>query len=188
MSFLDKIKPSVRALETYAVKGKAPQPGLIKLNQNENPFDVPDEIKRELTAEFLKQPWNRYPGVFPDELLDALSAFVRHPAAGIIAGNGSNELMYTVLMAVVSKGTKVLIPSPSFFLYEKAVKVFDGEVLPVMMNPDLSFATEKILETARRQKPALIVLVSPNSPTGQSIPAADVERILNETESLVLVD
>ena len=188
MSFLEKIKPTVRALETYAVKGKAPQPGLIKLNQNENPFDIPDEIKRELAEEFLRRPWNRYPGVFPDELLNAISAFVRHPVEGIMAGNGSNELMYTVLMAVVTQGTKVLIPSPSFFLYEKAVRILDGEVLSLMMNPDLSFPTEKILEVARREKPALIVLVSPNSPTGQSISVEDVERILIGTESIVLVD
>ena len=120
MNFLDNIKQSVRALETYAVKGKTLQPGLIKLNQNENPFDVPDEIKRELTEEFLKSPWNRYPEVFPVELLHALSSFVRHPVEGIIAGNGSNELMYTILMATVSRGTKVLIPSPSFFPVRKS--------------------------------------------------------------------
>jgi histidinol-phosphate aminotransferase len=188
MTFLDKIKPSVRALETYAVKGNAHQAGLIKLNQNENPFDVPDEIKRELVEEFLRQPWNRYPGIFPDELLQALSSYVRHPVSGIIAGNGSNELMYTVLMATVTKGTKVLIPSPSFFLYGKAVNVFDGEVVSVMMNADLSFPTENILQVAQREKPALIILVSPNSPTGQSMSVADVERILTDTSAIVLVD
>lgn len=188
MSFLEKIKPSVRALEAYAVKGKTLQPGLIKLNQNENPFDVPDEIKRELVEDFLRRPWNRYPGVFPDELLEALSSYVGHPVGGIIAGNGSNELMYTVLMATVTKGTKVLIPSPSFFLYEKAVRVFDGEVISVMMNADFSFPTENILRVARRENPALIVLVSPNSPTGQSISVGDVDRILTETSAIVLVD
>ncbi len=188
MNFLDNIKPSVRALETYAVKGKTLQPGLIKLNQNENPFDVPDEIKRELTEEFLKSSWNRYPDVFPAELLHALSSFVHHPVEGIIAGNGSNELMYTILMATVSRGTKVLIPSPSFFLYEKAVKVFDGDVVSVMMKDDLSFPSEEILGSARKEKPAVIVLVSPNSPTGQSISVDDVENILTGTSSLVLVD
>ena len=188
MNLLDNIKPGVRALETYNVKGKAFQAGLIKLNQNENPFDVPDEIKRELTEEFRNQPWNRYPEVFPSKLLQALSSYVQHPVEGIIAGNGSNELMYTLLMATVSKGTKVLIPSPSFFLYEKAVKVFDGEVVSVLMNDDLSFPTEKILQSARKEKPAVIVLVSPNSPTGQSISIYDVEKILTCTSSLVLVD
>ncbi len=188
MSFSNIIKASVQALETYAVTGKKLQPGLIKLNQNENPFDVPDDIKRELTEEFLGKPWNRYPEVFPVELLKAISLYVQHPVEGIIAGNGSNELMYTILMATVGKGTKVLIPSPTFFLYEKAVRVFDGEVVPVMMNDDFSFAAEKIIETAKKEKPSVIVLVSPNSPTGQSIPFDDVGRILRETASLVIVD
>jgi histidinol-phosphate aminotransferase len=57
-----------------------------------------------------------------------------------------------------------------------------------MMNNDLSFPTEKIVQVARKEKPALIVLVSPNSPTGQSLPVADVEQILNDTEAIVLVD
>ena len=188
MSFLENIKPSVRALETYTVKGKAIQPGLIKLNQNENPFDIPDEIKRELAQEFFSQSWNRYPEVFPVDLLKALSVYARHPVEGIIAGNGSNELMYTVLMSIVGKGTKVLIPSPSFFLYEKGVRVFDGEVIDVRMNEDLSFPTERIIEKARREKPALIILVSPNSPTGQSISIGDVEKIIAATSSIVLVD
>ena len=182
------IKPSVLALETYAVKGKAPQPGLIKLNQNENPFDVPEDLKRELIDEFFTLSWNRYPDVFPTVLLKALSKYTNHPEDGIIAGNGSNELMYTILMASVSKGSKVLIPSPSFFLYEKAAKVFDGIVVTVMMNEDLSFATERILQTARDEQPAVIVLVSPNSPTGQSISIGDVERILSQTSALVIVD
>jgi len=188
MSFLENIKPNVRALETYTVQGKTLAPGLIKLNQNENPFDIPDEIKRELAQDFFGQSWNRYPEVFPVDLLKALSVHTQHPSDGIVAGNGSNELMYTVLMSIVGKGTKVLIPSPSFFLYEKAVKVFDGELLSVRMNDDLSFPTEMIIESARRAKPALIVLVSPNSPTGQSIAIDNVERILTSTSSIVLVD
>lgn len=182
------IKPSILALETYAVKGKAAQSGLIKLNQNENPFDVPEDLKRELIDEFFALSWNRYPDVFPTALLKALSKYTSQPEDGIIAGNGSNELMYTILMASVSKGSKVLIPSPSFFLYEKAAKVFDGIVVPVMMNKDLSFATERILQTARYEQPTVIVLVSPNSPTGQSISIVDIEQILSQTSALVIVD
>ena len=188
MSFLDRIKPNVRALETYAVRGKPLDSGLIKLNQNENPFDVPAELKRELADELVRRPWNRYPGVFPDELIDALARRVGHPREGIIAGNGSNELMYTILMAVVTRGTKVLIPVPSFFLYEKAVHVFDGEVVAVPMNKDLSFPAAEIIRRAKEEHPSLIILVSPNSPTGQSIGLNDVTAILAETDSLVLVD
>ncbi len=188
MSFLQHIKPSVQKLETYTVKGKPLSPELIKLNQNENPFDLPDELKRELIEDFYHQPWNRYPEVFPTHLLEALSKHLSLPIESIIAANGSNELMYTIGMAIIGKGTKVLIPMPTFFLYEKIVRVLEGEVIEVPMKQDLSFDVDAIIGNAKKEKPALIILNSPNSPTGQSILISDVERILRETDSIVLVD
>ena len=182
------LKKSLLEIETYAVSGKPLQPALIKLNQNENPFDIPHELKRELLDEFLKQPWHRYPETFPRDLLSALAAYTGHPADGIIAGNGSNELMYTLFMATVTSDTKVLIPTPTFFLYEKAVRIFDGTVISVPMNDDLSFAPEKILDAIQKEHPTVIVLVSPNSPTARSLPLADLEAILEATDSLVIVD
>lgn len=188
MSFLKHIKSSVQALETYTVKGKPLSPELIKLNQNENPFDLPEEVKRELIEDFFRQPWNRYPDVFPTHLLEALSKHLNVSMDSIIAANGSNELMYTIGMAVIGKGTKVLIPTPTFFLYEKIVRVLEGEIVEVPMKQDLSFDVEKIIRTAQKEKPALIILNSPNSPTGQSILVSEIERILNETDSIIVVD
>lgn len=188
MSFLKHIKPSVQQLDAYTVKSKPLSPELIKLNQNENPFDLPAELKRELLDEFFAQPWNRYPDVFPGPLLEALSQHFHVPVNGIIAANGSNELMYTVLMAIVGRGTKVLIPSPTFFLYEKIVRVLEGEVISVPANGDLTFNTERIIATATEHAPSLIVLNSPNSPTGQMLTVDEVERIINSTDAIVLVD
>ncbi|MFA6439515.1 MAG: histidinol-phosphate transaminase [Bacteriovoracaceae bacterium] len=188
MTFLRHIKQSVRQLEAYSVRSKPLSLELIKLNQNENPFDLPDDLKRELVEEFVRQPWNRYPDVFPSRLIEALSIDIGVPMESIIAANGSNELMYTVLMAIVSKGTKVLIPSPTFFLYEKIVAVLEGNVVAVSANIDLTFDVDGIIAAAVRERPALIILNSPNSPTGQMLVSADVERIINSTDAIVLVD
>lgn len=188
MSFLKNIKPSVRQLDAYSVKSLPQSPDLIKLNQNENPFDLPDFIKRELVEDFIHQPWNRYPDVHPVQLTEALSEYAGVSMESIIASNGSNELMYTILMAIVSKGTKVLIPSPTFFLYEKIVKVLEGEVISIPANKDLSFNVGEIVNAAKRTNPSLIILNSPNSPTGQMLPFADVETIILETEAIILVD
>jgi histidinol-phosphate aminotransferase len=188
MSFLKHIKTSVRQLEAYSVRSKSLSPELIKLNQNENPFDLPDELKRELLDEFYHQPWNRYPEVFPSALISELSSYIGFPAEGIIAANGSNELMYTVLMAIVGRGTKVLLPSPTFFLYEKIVRVLEGEIISVFANDDLSFNVGAILSTAERKKPSLIILNSPNSPTGKMLSVNDVEQIVSGTDAMVLVD
>lgn len=188
MSALDHIKPSVRALEAYSVKSKPLSPELIKLNQNESPFDLPEDIKQALSQEFLNTSWNRYPDVFPSALIEMLAAENGVPAESVIAANGSNELMYTIMMAVVSKGTKVLIPTPTFFLYEKIVAVMEGELVTVPARPDLSFDVDAIIASAQRERPALIVLNSPNSPTGQMLTSAEVERIITSTDALVLVD
>jgi len=69
----------------------------------------------------------------------------------IIAANGSNELMYTALMAIVGKGTKVLIPSPTFFLYEKIVKILEGDLISVLAKDDLTFDVERIIATAEKR-------------------------------------
>ncbi len=188
MTALDRIKPDVRALDQYVVKGKPVSPSLIKLNQNENPFDVPTAMKRETVEALMSMSWNRYPDVLPVHLQKALSEYTGHPVEGILAGNGSNELMYTVALAVVSRGTKVLMCEPTFFLYEKIVRLCEGTIVTVPMHEDMSYAPERIIDAARRERPSLIVLVSPNSPTGQSVALADVETILRETDALVLVD
>lgn len=188
MSYQQHIKSSVRRLEAYTVRSIPSSPDLVKLNQNENPFDIPEEIKKELLQELLAQSWNRYPEVFPEKLTEALSRFTGLPAESIIAANGSNELMYTILMAIVGRGTKVLIPAPTFFLYEKIVHVLEGTVVGVPANPDLSFNVERIIAAAQKEEPSLIVINSPNSPTGQMLPVADIARILSESEAIVLVD
>jgi len=185
MSVIELINENVRQLEPYALKAA---PARVKLNQNENPFDIPLEIKGEILEEFKQKSWNRYPEVLPFGLIDLLAEYHRYPADGIIVANGSNELMYTVMMTVVSKGAKVLIPSPTFFLYEKIVRVMNGDVVHVMMKEDLAFDTEKILDAIQRENPRLVILVSPNSPTGQSISYEDVERILQKARGFVLVD
>jgi histidinol-phosphate aminotransferase len=188
MNALDLIKPGVRALDQYVVKGKPLSPSLIKLNQNENPFDVPESLKREAVERLITSSWNRYPDVFPGHLQQALSEYTGHPAEGILAGNGSNELMYTVALAVISRGTKVLIAEPTFFLYEKIIRLCEGTIVPVPMRADMSYDPERIIETAKREHPSLIVLVSPNSPTAQSVSIDAVESIIRETDALVLVD
>lgn len=187
-SFRRYIKPSVLALDAYSVKGKPLSPELIKLNQNENPFDLPAELKKELTAELARIPWNRYPDVFPSELIAALAADLNVPMESVIAANGSNELMYSILMAVVGKGTKVLLPVPTFFLYEKIVRILEGDLIEVPAKADLSFDVDAIIAAARRDEPSLIILNSPNSPTGQMLTTDEVERILQSTDAIVLVD
>lgn len=185
-SALGLINPNVRALGAYSITGG--QNAEIKLNQNENPRDLPLELKKLITEEFLAQPWNRYPDIFPQAGAAQFADFIDVPHDWVMMGNGSNELLYTIFMAVLHPNASILIPTPSFSLYEKIAKVLGAEVIEVQMNKDLSFNAKSIIEEAQKRKPELIVISTPNNPTSQSMDLETIEKIIKESPSLVLVD
>ncbi len=99
---LDNIKPAVRALRAYSL---SPHRASIKINQNENPWDAPAEIKEEVLRRFAARAWSRYPDFIPVSLHEQLARFADWKADGVIAGNGSNELIQALLMVAVGPGS-----------------------------------------------------------------------------------
>ena len=72
---LSHIRPAIRARNPYIVGGDSVSPD-VKLNQNESPFDIPEDIKRDLLQCFLEIPFNRYPREHPYDLMPG------HPLPG----------------------------------------------------------------------------------------------------------
>src|SRR6185295_7519587 len=97
------IKLAVRAISAYTLP---PYRAAIKLNQNENPFDMPGEIKQEVSRRLANRAWSRYPDFVPTSLLERLAAFAGWKPEGTLAGNGSNELIQATLMVTVGAGTR----------------------------------------------------------------------------------
>ena len=133
---LDKVKPDVRKIAPYTLN---PHRVSIKLNQNENPFDMPQEIKDEVMRRVANRPWSRYPDFDPKDLLERLANFSGWRADGVLVGNGSNELIEALLMTTISPSTKVVIPSPTFTLYQLIVRILGGEVNEVPLTNALQF-------------------------------------------------
>ncbi|MCS7081581.1 MAG: histidinol-phosphate transaminase [Bacteroidetes bacterium] len=183
---LAQIRPAVRALRPYRVEGGLSAP--VKLNQNENPFDWPPFIKERVLERLRALPWNRYPEEYPRELTAALARHWGLEPDQVLVGHGSNELMYLVLGAVVRPGVRVLLPSPTFALYEKLVRYYEGDPVRVPLRPDGGFDVEAIRSALRRWSPALLVLVSPNSPTASRLLLSEVRELTEEAPGLVLVD
>ena len=102
---LDSIKPNVRAVKAYTL---APHRASLKLNQNENPWDAPARIKDEVMRRFAERKWSQYPDFVPARLNEQLAAFAGWRADGVIAGNGSNELIQAVLIVTMEPGKTVL--------------------------------------------------------------------------------
>ena len=184
-SALRHVKPSVRSLGAYTLKPYEPR---IKLNQNESPYDVPQAIKDRIHAALADRPWNRYPPFVASNFIQAVSEATRWPGDGILVANGSNELIQSVLAVTVGPGTSVVIPEPTFTLYRLMTEVNGGTVVSVPLTDALCFDVDAIIRAARESSAAVVVLCTPNNPTGCALTRAEIERVHDETDALILLD
>ncbi|CAN5712270.1 histidinol-phosphate transaminase [soil metagenome] len=182
---LRHIKPSVRELGAYTLARRNPR---IKLDQNESPYDVPTELKRAIQARLVDREWNRYPPFVADDFIAAVSEATGWERDGVLVANGSNELIQALFSVVVGPGSRVIIPEPTFTLYRLMTGVGGGEVISVPLTEELSFDPEAIIRAAREGGAAVIVLCSPNNPTGSALSRSEIEKIHDQTDALILLD
>ena len=182
---LSKIKPVVRSLSAYTLD---PIETPIKINQNENPFDLPEPIKREAEARIRSRAWSRYPDFVPTSLLELLASFSGWRPDGVLAGNGSNELIQAFMMVTVGPGTKVLIVEPTFTLYRLQASVLGGDVRSVNLDESLAFDAAAVERAAIEDGADIVVICSPNNPTGSFYDLPDLERLLERFDGIVVLD
>jgi len=87
---LQTIKPAVRELRPYSLSSHQAS---VKINQNENPWDFPERIKDETLHRLQMRKWSRYPEFVASSLHQCVARFAGWKSDGVIAGNGSNELI-----------------------------------------------------------------------------------------------
>jgi histidinol-phosphate aminotransferase len=182
---LASIKTRVRELRPYSLR---PDRARVKLNQNENPWDVPAKIKQETLRRITECAWSRYPGLMPRRLHERLADFSGWTADGIVAGNGSNELIQALLMVTVGPGTRVLINEPTFALYRQIATVLGGDVVSVPLNAELGYDIHALQNAVRDLQPDVTIVCSPNNPTGCVLSDDDLSLLLKSTSGLVVVD
>ncbi|MBI4456163.1 MAG: histidinol-phosphate transaminase [Acidobacteria bacterium] len=182
---LKKIKPEILRISAYHLK---PQPCQIKLNQNENPFDVPEFIKVLLAEKILQRSWGRYPDFHATELCRKLAAHTGWIPGGITVGNGSNELLQIVLHLVLERGKKLLLVTPTFALYRIMGLSNAAAVLEVPFEDFSCFPRGGLLEAIDKERPDAMVLCSPNNPTGTLLESDVLREVLELTDGLVVLD
>ena len=182
---LNSIKPAVRAVRAYTL---APHRASLKLNQNENPWDAPPRIKDEVLRRFAERKWSQYPDFVPASLHENLAAFAGWRPDGIIAGNGSNELIQALLMVTMEPGKTLLFSEPTFTLYRQVAKVLGAEVENVFLTSDLQYDSEALQKVIAERQPDVTIICSPNNPTGCVIDDATLRTLLETSRGLVVID
>ena len=180
------VRAEIRGLKAYHV----PDAGdLIKLDAMENPWSWPDSLRDAWLETLRSVELNRYPDASAKDLQVAMRTAMSVPdAAGVILGNGSDELIQMIIQTVATAGRSVLAPEPTFVMYRQTAVVAGMDFVSVPLQTDFSLDTESMLAAITRQQPAVVFLAYPNNPTGNLFDAEAIQAILAAAEGLVVVD
>lgn len=180
------IRPEILRLAAYHV---ADARGMIKLDAMENPYRLPSEMAAELGALLAESPINRYPDPQAETLRTVLRrAFAVPEGFEILLGNGSDELIQILALAVARPGAVLLSVEPSFVMYRLIAEYTGMRYVGVPLTPDFALDEAALLAAIAAHRPAVIFLAYPNNPTGNAFDAAAMEHILRAAPGLVVVD
>ncbi|MFZ2302259.1 MAG: histidinol-phosphate transaminase [Gallionella sp.] len=180
------LRREILDLHAYHVPDSA---GYIKLDAMENPYLLPPALRGEIADAVASAAINRYPdpsaASLKEKIRDVLGL---SDSMDVLLGNGSDELIQLLAMALNKPGAALLGVEPSFVMY-KMIATFTGmRYASVPLKEDFSLDLPATLAAIRREQPALVFLAYPNNPTGNLFPADAVTQIIEAAQGLVVVD
>ncbi len=190
MKIEDIVQKEVKDVSCYEVKtilGQKNQEKIVKMNLNEN-FAIPtDTIQKMLLDACRSIDVREYPPPRGNLAIKAISSFLGFSESEISVANGADEIMDLLMKVFVRKGSKVITVEPSFPMYTFFTQLYGGSAVPVLLRPDFSLDVDAVLEKADKNTKLLFVC-SPNNPTGNQFREADIKRLLQEFNGVVVVD
>ena len=180
------IRAEIQALSAYHV----PDPGgMIKLDAMENPYRLPPELCAAISARVTGAALNRYPDPGARELKAMLRTAMQIPSdAQLVLGNGSDELIQMLALAVAKPGAVMLGLEPSFVMFGLIAAFTGMRYVGVPLNADFSVAAARTLAAVDEHQPALIFIAYPNNPSGNLFDSDVVGRIIDAAPGIVVVD
>ena len=176
-----KLKPSVEKLQAYFVNDI---PYKVKLDANEGSnYLLKDGFKIENFQA------NLYPDSDSKVLREKMSVYYGCKAENIMVGNGSSEIISTVINAYCDKKDKVISFVPSFSMYQTYCDLCGAEYVGIEYEKDYTQNIDKLIDAANEINPKIVILCNPNNPTGLLSTREEVIKLLdNVKNSLIILD
>jgi histidinol-phosphate aminotransferase len=167
-----------------------------RLNTNENPYPPPPELVADIVrgAEEAAARLHRYPDRDAVALRTALAGYLADSTgvpltmANLWAANGSNEILQQVLQAFGGDGRTALGFEPSYSMHPIIAAGTRTEWLPAPRRADFSLDVAEAARIVTDRRPDVTFVTSPNNPTGQSVPLADLRTLVDAAPGLIVVD
>ena len=174
------VKESVKVLKPY----KANQVECrIKLDANEG--------KNYLFKEgfdLSKEALNLYPDTDSTYLRTLIANYMQVDQDEVLCGSGSSETIELIIKTYLEKDEYVIGFNPSFTMYKVYTTMHGGNYIEIPSEDDFSCAMDAMIAKAKSLNPKLIIICSPNNPTGYVFPQEEMIKLLENTQALVLID
>jgi histidinol-phosphate aminotransferase len=182
--------------ELGELKAYSPSPGSYetRLDANEAPDLLSNELKKRLAEIATKTAWEKYPDAGQKALRKAIAQHHGLTPQQIIAGVGSDELITILLTAATRLRSKAPAPTlvtttPTFVMYRMSARIRGQRVMEVPLDQDWNISEEALLRAIDMADPNLVFLASPNNPTGTMLSAECLENVAKGApNSLIVVD
>jgi len=186
-NILTRLRPELASLNTYKV---APSDGYIKLDAMENPYQWSEQLNQQWLKYLSHAAINRYPDPDPESLKLSLQQQFGPQDEDIqfLLGNGSDELIQLLVLAIARPGASVLTVSPSFSMYQMISEMLGVSCQSVALDNQYQIDLEAMLTAIETHDPSLIFLAYPNNPTGNLWSRADIETIIQASQGIVVID
>ena len=180
------VREDIRALASYHVPDSS---GMIKLDAMENPYALPEAVRREIGDIAASAELNRYPDADARELKGLLrQAMAVPPGMDLLLGNGSDEIIQLLAQVCARPGAVMLGVEPSFVMFPMIAKVCGLRFVGVPLASDFGLDADAVLAAMAQHRPAVSFFAYPNNPTGNLFDADALERIVRNASGLVIID
>jgi histidinol-phosphate aminotransferase len=183
------LRDDLRGLTPYG----APQEQIrVQLNVNENTHPIPEDVVAGIleSLERAIRTVNRYPDREFTELRESLASYLGHSltADNMWAANGSNEILQQFLQAFGGPGRSVLGFEPTYSMYPIIASGTGSRWIGAARDPEYRLSPETAVAAIARHKPDIIILCSPNNPTGTPLHLDTIAAVYDATDGMVVVD
>ena len=180
------VHPQIRELTAYRVQ---PNDCEIKLDAMESPYGFGESLLDRWHQQLERVEVNRYPDASGEALKKGLrGVFEISDNFEVTLGNGSDELLQLIQLAVGGYGRCIMAPQPSFAMYEIIARYTRGNFIGVDLDEHFQLPEDEWLSSVERSRPDCVFFAYPNNPTGNLFPPDVIEETARLTDGLVVVD
>lgn len=177
------VRKEVARMKAYARPPRID--AFVKLNQNESPFNIPEELVEAFIERLRKIDFNRYNEGSSENLRKLVAKKFKVSPEQVIMGCGIDELLYYLIFAFVNPEDKLVRPVPSFSMYPICAEVTSAKDVPVSLGKDYELTKEFEKESKDAK---LTIICTPNNPTANSFSKKIIERVIKNASGLVCID